>query len=129
MGVQIGIIQGRVTTRQESFDKLEPLSVPAMSASKTINVGTKSGELTRILVRRTAGTSGGNFTVQVFDAADLNLDSMLFEATSEGQDRMDMIRSELGRFNSSTSELYVRVSTVSAGHSFQIRLQGNKTRI
>ena len=129
MGVNISILQGRVTTRQEVFDKLASLVNTGVIGTIVIDPDTAAGVLNRVLVRRTVGNTLESFTVSIFDDVSKSLDNLVFEATAEGQDRMDVIRSELARFsNPNSKQLFIEVKTTTAGHSFQIRLQGDKTR-
>ena len=130
MGVNISIVQGRVTTRKEGFDKIQSVgSVGPSGATADIDIGGNAGSLVRLLVRRTAGPSGENFTVRVFDDPVKGPEHQLFEATSEGQDRMDLCRGEMGRFGTANGHLYLEITSSTAGQAFQIRLQGDFSKL
>lgn len=127
------LVGNKLVVKKQNFDKIDAISnVGLGGATLQINLGPgiNAGEVSRIVTRRTAGTSGEGYSVFVFDSPTEDPISQVIDILSEDRDRIDIkFDGNVPFQNSAETKLYVKIVPQSANHSFQVRIQGEVTKV
>jgi len=127
------LIGNKLVVRKQNFDVISTIAGVGVSGSTVqcaLGAGIKSGELIRVLVRRTAGTAAQGFNVFIYDDVSLSEVSQIAHLTSTNQDRLDIkFTGGIPFKNPTDTKLYMKIVAMSEGHSFQLRILGEVTKV